>query len=58
MNQSTRGGVRTAFGFVHPDTDTGADTRGIENRWSAVKQGLPRTGISKELFELSNVHEF
>ena len=39
-----------SLNFVHPDIGR-ADTQGIENRWWAVKQGLPSKGTPKELFE-------
>ena len=41
--------VNHSLNFVEPDT--GAHTQSIENTWWGVKQSLPRTGTSKELFD-------
>ena len=41
--------VNHSLNFVEPDT--GVHTQSIENTWWGVKQSLPRTGTSKELFD-------
>ena len=51
-----KGRTTNSLNVVHPDT--GADTQGIENRWWAVKQGMPRTGTPKELLEAIHWQEF
>ena len=47
--------VNHSLNFVDPDT--GAHTQGIENTWWGVRQGMPRTGTSRDLFE-SYLHEY